>query len=142
MSASLSLCAMLADPAMSGAYFVAARERESYLDAAAQVGFEATTIDFNGCTGKADALGRFARALRFPEWFGHNLDALADCLSDLSWMPAGGYVLLLEDVDGWRAADRESFDLALEVLEQASAGWKAEGVAFWALALVEDPFAA
>ena len=142
MSASLSLRAMLADPAMAGAYFVAARERGSYQDAAAELGFDATAIDFGGCSDKADALGRFARALRFPEWFGHNWDALADCLADLSWMPAGGYLLLLEDIDGWRAADRENFDLALEVLEQAAAGWKSEGVAFWALALVEDPFAA
>ncbi|WP_446686701.1 barstar family protein [Pseudofulvimonas gallinarii] len=26
-----------------------------------------------------------AAVFRFPEWFGDNWDALADCLADLSW---------------------------------------------------------
>jgi hypothetical protein len=141
VSAHLPLHAMLADPAMAGAYFVDRRERDAYAGAAGLLEFAAATIGFGGCTGKADALGRFARALRFPEWFGHNWDALADCLADLSWMPAGGYLLLLEDTAAWREADREGFDIAIEVLEQAAEGWKAERVPFWALVLVEDPFA-
>ncbi len=31
---------------------------------------------------KADAIGQFGEALGFPNWFGHNLDALADLLPD------------------------------------------------------------
>lgn len=141
MSARMPLRGILADPAMSGAYFVDQREREDYREAAGQLGFAIASIDFEGCSDKIDALCRFAGALRFPEWFGHNWDALSDCLSDLSWMPADGYLLLLENTDGWRRADGEGFAIALEVLEQASAGWKSERTAFWALVLVDDPFA-
>jgi len=142
VSARLPLGGMLADPAMAGAYLVDQREQEAYAEAAAMLGFAAAAVDFSGCQDKADALCRFARALRFPEWFGHNWDALADCLSDLSWMPADGYLLLLTGTDAWRRTDRESFDITLEVLEQAAEGWKAERVPFWALVLVDDPFAA
>src|SRR5690606_40331108 len=35
-----------------------------------------TVIDMHGCSDKAEALRRFAAALHFPAWFGHNWDAL------------------------------------------------------------------
>ena len=140
MSANVPLRSLLADPSMACAGFVAEHERGEYQYAAQVLGFAAVSIDFAGCRGKDDAIARFARALRFPEWFGGNWDALQDCLSDLSWMPADGYLLLLEHAPQWREADEESFDLALEILEQAAAAWRTERVPFWALMPVADPF--
>ena len=116
MNARVPLQAMLADPATAGVYFVDRRERPEYEAAAGLLDFGAAVIDFDGCEGRDEALCRFARALRFPEWFGHNWDALADCLADLSWMPADGYLLLLANTEAWQLADRESFDVAIEVL--------------------------
>ncbi|PSL56632.1 barstar (barnase inhibitor) [Saccharothrix carnea] len=46
-----------------------------------------------GARSKKDAIGAIAEALSFPDWFGHNLDALYDCLTDLSWLPEGEHVL-------------------------------------------------
>lgn len=37
--------------------------------------------------GKAAVLAAFADALEFPSYFGGNLDALAECAADLSWLP-------------------------------------------------------
>lgn len=34
---------------------------------------------------KADLFSTLARSLQFPDYFGHNWDALVDCLSDLSF---------------------------------------------------------
>jgi RNAse (barnase) inhibitor barstar len=36
---------------------------------------------------KAESLDLFAEVLRFPDWFGRNLDALADCLHDFAEEP-------------------------------------------------------
>ena len=41
-------------------------------------------VDLAGCSDKATLLARLAAALQFPDWFGHNWDALSDCLTDLS----------------------------------------------------------
>lgn len=41
------------------------------------------TIDFSAVTGKADFHAAFAEALSFPGWYGANLDALHDCLTDI-----------------------------------------------------------
>lgn len=142
MSEDLALGSVLADPSLACTGFIARGERARYLAAAVALGFAVAEIDFGGCTGKDDALARFARALHFPDWFGGNWDALQDSLSDLSWLPAEGYLLLLEDVAQWREADSEGFDVALEILEQASNAWRLRLVPFWAVLPVEDPFTA
>jgi hypothetical protein len=62
-------------------------------------------------TSQVDALDAIGAALSFPDWYGRNLDALHDCLIDLSWQPDGKHVLVwaghrqLEDndPDGYRA---------------------------------------
>jgi len=41
----------------------------------------------------------FARRLEFPAWFGHNWAALEDCLTDLEWLPAPGYLIVLDDAE-------------------------------------------
>ncbi|RNL65495.1 hypothetical protein EFK50_03345 [Nocardioides marmoriginsengisoli] len=61
---------------------------------------------------KAEFLAEAAETLHFPDWFGQNLDAFADCLDDLDIVP----VVLLWD--GWGTlarADREAFDLIVEI---------------------------
>jgi RNAse (barnase) inhibitor barstar len=39
-------------------------------------------IDGRRCPTKASLLTEIARVLQFPEWFGHNWDALVDCLRE------------------------------------------------------------
>lgn len=81
---------------------------------------------------KETLLRNFAAALRFPAWFGHNWDALEDCLGDLSWSDAPGHVLLIE---GARAGDE--FGILLDVLRSSAESWAARGKPF--LAVFVDP---
>ena len=76
---------------------------------------------------------RLARACGFPDWVGANWDALSDALRDLSWRPAPGYVLLVENAAAWRTANLQDFDTLLEVLNEAAFEWAREDIAFWAL---------
>ncbi|MBY8854305.1 barstar family protein, partial [Saccharothrix sp. MB29] len=43
----------------------------------------------SGARSKRAAIAAIAEALSFPAWFGQNLDALYDALTDLSWLPEG-----------------------------------------------------
>jgi len=129
----LDLRAVLADASHSGAYFVADSDAEAVAAAGAALDYEVVRIDLAGCSDNAEVFARFAEALRFPDWFGHNWDALADSLGDLSWLPAVGYLLLIEHADAWRAAAGADADTLLEVLNDAAFGWAEQEIAFWAL---------
>lgn len=129
----VDLRAVLADPSQSGAYFVAEADSEAMAEAGKALGFEVARIDLAGCGDSAALFARFAAALGFPEWFGHNWDALGDSLGDLSWRPSGGYVLLIEHAGAWRAAAGEDADTLLEILNEAAFRWAEQDIAFWAL---------
>ena len=66
---------------------------------------------------KSELLADFARALHFPDWVGHNWDALSDALRDLSWLPEGPHVVVWA---GASATDPDAYEIALEVLQDAT----------------------
>lgn len=72
-------------------------------------------------TSKADALDAIGAALNFPAWYGRNLDALYDCLVDLSWQPDGEQVLVWTGHRDLEAADPEGYRVVLAVLDDATA---------------------
>ena len=68
-------------------------------------------------TSKAQALDAIGTALNFPAWYGRNLDALHDCLADLSWQPAGEHVLIWTGHRQLETADPDGYRAILEVLD-------------------------
>ncbi|WP_408951817.1 barstar family protein [Lysobacter sp. Hz 25] len=133
MSGSIDPRELLADPAQAGAYFIDARDARALADAAAELEFAVARVDFAGCADKDDALTRIAAGLRFPAWFGHNWDALNDCVNDLSWWPAPGYLLLIEHAGPWQAEHGEDAATLVEILNDAAQDWAKSRIAFWAL---------
>ncbi|MBE7188342.1 barstar family protein [Jatrophihabitans endophyticus] len=51
-------------------------------------------------SGLADAIALLYAQVRAPVWAARNLDALADVLRDLSWLPAGPVLLHVPDLAG------------------------------------------
>ena len=97
---------------------------------ARSLGLDAVRIDLAGCEDKPMLLERAAAALAFPAWFGGNWDAFFDCLADLSWRPARGYLLLVENTADMRRTAPEALDTALAILTDAAEAWTARGVPF------------
>lgn len=100
---------------------------------AAAAGLQVRRIDLQGVTGKAGFLACMARGLAVPPDFGGNWDALLDVLRDLSWMPAPGRMMCLEQCDQFSAANAGDYATALDILEEACAFWRGEGQPFWVL---------
>ena len=83
----------------------------------------------------------FIKALRigldFPDWFGGNLDALHDCLTDFSWCPASGYVITLEGSETL-SANPTSFAAFNAVLSSVVDEWKTRTTPFWIFYVQDD----
>ena len=124
---------LLRDIGRNGVYHIPLKGMAKLLAAAEKSGFAVIRIDLSVVRDKVSLFERLAAALEFPEWFGHNWDALADCLGDLSWLPADGYLLLLEHCDGIRASHGADFATALQVFAAVSDAWRDERVPFWVL---------
>jgi RNAse (barnase) inhibitor barstar len=73
-------------------------------------------MDGTRIRGKDDFYDAVAAALSFPDWFGRNLDALHDCLGDLSWLPAGEHVLVWSEPQIFRDADPDGYRAVADVL--------------------------
>jgi RNAse (barnase) inhibitor barstar len=71
-------------------------------------------------TSKAGALDAIGAVLSFPDWYGRNLDALYDCLVDLSWQPHGEHVLVWAGHRQLEATDPQGYRAVLAVLDDAA----------------------
>ncbi|WIG55175.1 MAG: Barstar, ribonuclease (Barnase) inhibitor [Rhodanobacteraceae bacterium] len=131
-----------ADVQQSGAYLVGETDLDALDAAAHDEGHLVRRISLAGCHAKDDLLQRIAASLAFPETFGANWDALADCLGDLEWLPdAGGYVWLFDHAGDLRDAAENDFDMLCDVLDDACRHWKERGTPCFAfLALADDAF--
>jgi RNAse (barnase) inhibitor barstar len=73
-------------------------------------------VDPAPCVDKAAVLRAIAQAFSLPAWFGMNLDALYDSLTDLlEQAPTEGYVVLLERLPRTAQFDAEQRAALLDV---------------------------
>jgi hypothetical protein len=124
----------LSDPAKSGAY--RSSRSDEILDATRGSPLHVVRIGLAGATDKDQLIARVAEALKFPAWFGGNWDALEDCLCDLSWVTAGGYVLLFEGAGSVPMVERGTL---VDILASAAAYWAERKRPFFAVFLDGEP---
>lgn len=86
--------------------------------------FAVKIIDGNKCKDRSDLFSEFARLLEFPSYFGHNWDALDECITDLEWMPVRGYILLIKNADQLLSGDtQESYASFIGIMKK----WEKNG---------------
>src|SRR5438105_455599 len=78
--------------------------------------------DGSAARTKLQMLDAIAAALDFPAYFGRNLDALWDCLQDLSWLPEGRHVLVWAEPQVLRDADPRTYEVIRGILGKATGG--------------------
>ncbi len=132
----VQLSAILKDHILSGVYQVS---DASCVDRVEQLvrakGLAPFRIDARDVTGKEQFLKRAAQALQFPDYFGGNWDALADCLTDMSWHEANGFAVLVGAVDAFALNAPDDVQTALSIFMEAAEFWRDEGKSFLVLVL-------
>ena len=119
----------LDDAPVAGIFRLARKDLPALTLAADELGLAVFHVDLQTARNVPGFIKALMRDLHFPDWFGGNLDALNDCLTDFSWRPAPGYVITLSGVEALRATPT-SFAALNAVLANAVDAWQARGVPF------------
>jgi RNAse (barnase) inhibitor barstar len=104
-------------------------ETKALQAAAKRHGFAFFHIDGKNIARKEQLLNHAATAMHFPKGFGHNWDALEECLTDLEWVDDDGYVLYYDHTDALLNAHPDQFETLVEILQDAVKSWKEDGTA-------------
>jgi hypothetical protein len=99
----------------------------SLVRAAESHGWRAFHLDGRDLVTKTEFIATGGRAMRFPSYSGNNWDAFEESLSDLSWAPAQGYLLVFDGVRGFAQAQPDEFAVAVEILRESVRRWHARG---------------
>ena len=94
-------------------------------------------VDLAKARNKEDLLEKIGRAMAFPEWFGHNWDALYDCLLDMGWRPALGFVVILKNAEMVQSRAETDFTSLLKVFADAADERRANDVPLWCLVEID-----
>lgn len=76
-------------------------------------------VDLGSSHSAAAALAAIGRALDFPDWYGANFDALADCLDDYGDEPARGGIVLLRGVETLQLCEPAAYETLCAVFAEA-----------------------
>ncbi|HMM71866.1 MAG TPA: barstar family protein [Rhodocyclaceae bacterium] len=133
------LGARLADAAAAGVYRLPPDLAPTVERASRAQRYGLIEASFSGLTGKRALLEELARAFALPEWFGYNWDALSDCLTDLSWKEAPGYVLRIAHAERWLREEPDDWRVLCDALRDVSDYWRHEAVPFWTLFELAEP---
>lgn len=118
---------------VAGVYHLPHGPIDELLAGAQAAGCLVLRVELAAARDKDQMLDAIANALRFPEWFGHNWDALADCLLDLGWLPAPGYVIILDHCDGIHGRAESDFVKLMQLFQDTATTWREDDVPFWCL---------
>ena len=89
------------------------------------------SVDLSKAKDRATLFAELDRALKLPEHFGHNWDALADVLEDREWLGRHGIVIALTHSNGYRREHPTEWSTLEEILGEAAEFWKERHAAFW-----------
>jgi RNAse (barnase) inhibitor barstar len=122
-----ALDALLEDE-KGGVFFLAEQPSPKAVAACAKrAKFACFHIEGKAIARKEQLLNHVATALHFPGHFGDNWDALEECLIDMEWVDAPGYVIYYDHIDGLLAAHPDQFETFVEICRDAVASWKEDG---------------
>jgi len=102
---------------------VVPRDDVRWAHLAAPPDFVVRTLRGAAAPTKTAVMTELARLLEFPSYFGNNWDALYDCLTDLAWLPAAGYVIVVTDAHQLLVRREADFTTFVDVMNDVGKHW-------------------
>jgi RNAse (barnase) inhibitor barstar len=118
----------LKTPSWNCVHFVSHEAAASLRDALSGIVF--ATIDGGQIEEDRQLFAFLAEALGFPDYFGHNWDAVDESLRDLSWLPGTGYVLFVDHATRLWERGHKTAGALVETWQTAACEWNDDGVPF------------
>ena len=100
-------------------------------DAAGRHHLRCFALNLHEVTAKKQFLQAAAEALHFPRYFGENWDAFEECVNDLAWAPAEGYVILVENAGAFINGSPAEWKTAEAIFQDAANHWRQAAVPFF-----------
>jgi RNAse (barnase) inhibitor barstar len=125
---SKALQAHLQSKTPSGVYWLKDHASIKELSAAAKV----AKLAFYHLEGakierKEQFLNHASVVLHFPSDTGKNWDAFYDCLTDMEWAPAAGYLVYFDHTDAFAEHHESELETVVELFQDAVDYWDEEG---------------
>jgi RNAse (barnase) inhibitor barstar len=115
----------LIDAKRGGVHFLDAHvDPKKVQSLARKAGFAFFHVEGKTIERKEQLMNAMATALSLPSHFGHNWDALEECLRDLE---GEGFVLYYDHVDGLLGAHPDQFETLVEIVRDAVETWQEDG---------------
>jgi RNAse (barnase) inhibitor barstar len=96
-------------------------------------------LDGAKIASKDELLSQFAQAMEFPIYFSNNWDALEECLRDLQWLSARGYVIQFKEADRFIEMCKSDFRILVQIIKSVSRHWKANNIEFILIVETNNP---
>ena len=97
-------------------------------------------LDGTKICGPCDFLQEAAEAMHFPDYFGNNWNAFDECISDLEWIPAQGYIIFYSNFMKFAKKDPNQFKIALSIFQVAVDYWQGEKIPMYVLLQKDEQF--
>ncbi|MCL6509881.1 MAG: barstar family protein [Anaerolineae bacterium] len=98
-----------------------------------KAGWRLFHLDGREVRDKASFLQACAAAMDFPAYFRANWDAFEECLNDLSWAPAQGYVVLFDRAGQFELSQPRAWATAMDIFQDAVTSWQKSGTPMYVL---------
>jgi RNAse (barnase) inhibitor barstar len=87
-------------------------------------GTKVYVLDSDRIVDSPSLFQEFATEFQFPEYFGHNWDALKDCLTELDGHEVDRYIITIDKLDRFIANDSSQWTNFLEVCKSVVEYWQ------------------
>jgi hypothetical protein len=130
----MKLAELLKDVQASGVYLLDESVPASEIEHLARyLDFAFFHLPGSRILSKPDFLREIGGVLRFPDYFGHNWDALVDCMTDITGGERSGRVILFDRFDLFAESSPAEFTTAMEIFGESALFLSERGIACFVL---------